>query len=515
MNPIEGLAYGFSVALTPENFLAALVGALIGTAVGILPGMSPTMVIALLLVPTIKLSPTTGLIILGAIYYGTQYGDSMTAILMNVPSEAPSIVIGLDGHEMAKKGKAGVALAIAAIGAWIGATIGLIGLVALAGVLGDAALKFGPPEYFVLTAVGLVIMGKLSGAGTWKGLLSLAVGLAVSSVGLDPISGFTRFGFGRPELSGGFDLVPVILGLVGLAGMLRLSGEAKSLPAPPKLAFREIFPTWSEWREAFPASVRGAIIGFLLGIMPGPGTTMSTFVSYRLERRLRPNEVGLGAIPAVAGPKAADDASVSGHLVPLMVLGLPFSTVTAILFAGMLLHGITPGPTIMTQHPEIFWGLAAAMYIGNMALLVLNFPLVGLWLNILKIPQPILSAILILLMMIGSYSLNNNFFDVITTLVFGVVGYVFLHFRIDTTILVLGLVLGPLLEKGFRQSLFLSRGSLTIFFSSWIDNVLWLVLLAFIVTPFILRGTSGRSGGLPVEGVAGGSGLGQPAANEA
>jgi putative tricarboxylic transport membrane protein len=487
MDPLSGLIYGFHVALTPENLAAALIGALLGTAVGILPGLGPTTVIALLLIPTINLPPETGLIMLGGIYYGTQYGDSMTAILMNVPSEAPSVVIGLDGYEMAKQGRAGVALAVAAIGAWIGASVGLLGLVLLAGVLAPAALAIGPSEYFALSMVGLVILAKVSGGGTWKGLLALAIGLALPTVGQDPLTGFVRFSFGSPELMQGFTLVPVIMGLIGLSGILQLTGTSKTLPKPAPFNFREIFPSAAEWRESIPASLRGALIGFVFGILPGPGTVLSTFVSYRLERRLRPDRVGKGAVAAVAGPKAADDASVSGHLVPLMVLGIPFSSVTAILFAGILLHGIQPGPLLMGQHPEIFWGLVAAMYIGNLALLILNFPLVGMWMSILRIPQPILTALLVLLLLIGSYSLNNSFFDTLVLIGAGVLGYFLRSVDLDRTVVVLGLVLGPLVEKNFRLSLIISRGNPAVFFSTWIDDLLWLLLIVFFVGPLLIR----------------------------
>jgi putative tricarboxylic transport membrane protein len=497
MDPIAGLVYGFQVALTPENLAAALIGALLGTAVGILPGLGPTTVIALLLIPTISLPPETGLIMLGGIYYGTQYGDSMTAILMNVPSEAPSVVIGLDGYEMAKKGRAGVALAVAAIGAWVGASVGLLGLVLLAGVLAPAALAIGPSEYFALSLVGLVILARVSGGGLWRGLVALAIGLALPTVGQDPLSGFVRFGFGVADLMQGFSLVPVIMGLIGLSGILQLTGTSKTLPRPARFSFREIFPSVAEWREAIPASLRGAVIGFVFGILPGPGTVLSTFVSYRLERRLSPERVGQGAVSAVAGPKAADDASVSGHLVPLMVLGIPFSSVTAILFAGILLHGIQPGPLLMGQHPEIFWGLVAAMYIGNLALLILNFPLVGMWMSILRIPQPILTALLVLLLLVGSYSLNNSFFDTLVLLGAGVLGYFLRSVELDRTLVVLGLVLGPLVEKNFRLALIISRGNPLVFASTWIDDVLWLLLVAFLVLPLVLRTSSRIARGHP------------------
>ncbi len=500
MNPIDGLAYGFSVALTWQNFLAAMAGALIGTGIGILPGMSPTVAVALLLVPTMNLEPETGLIMLGAIYYGSQYGDSMTAILMGVPSEAPSVVIGIDGYQIAKKGRAGAALAVSAIGSFIGATVGLVGLILLAEPVSDAALSLGPPEYAAITVLGLFVLSRMSSSSFWMGLAAVTLGLMFTTVGMDPLSGQTRFIFGHIQLAQGIELIPSVMGLIGMAEMLEIAAKTTALPEAAKVRFRELFPTWQEWREAIPASLRGAGLGFVFGLLPGPSLTLATFAAYRFERRLAPREVGHGSVRAVAGPKSADDGAISGTLVPLMSLGIPFTAVTAVLFAGLMLHGIQPGPALMVQQPQIFWGLVAAMYVGNVALLVMNFPLVGMWMSLLRIPQPVLSAILVMLMMIGAFSLRNSILDIGILLVMGVLGYLMKQFGFDRTLVILGLVLGPMLEMKFRESMEMSGGDLSIFVNRSFSLVLLLALVAVLLGPPLWRlATRGRLRLLPLE----------------
>jgi putative tricarboxylic transport membrane protein len=505
MNPIEGLAYGFGIALTPENLIAALVGALLGTAIGILPGMGPTVALALLLVPTMGMKVETGLIMLGAIYYGTQYGDSMTAILMNVPSEAPSVVIGIDGHMIAKKGRAGAALAVAAVGSFFGATIGLIGLTLIAGPVSRAALAFGPPEYFAVTVVGLFVLSKISSACLSKGLVSLGIGLALTTVGIEPLSGMPRYTFGDVDLMLGVDLVPMVMGVIGMAEMLAMASDAMGLPPAVSINYRDLMPTRHEWAKAIPASIRGSFLGFFMGLLPGPTMALSTFASYRLEKRLAPDEVGRGAVQAVAGPKSADDGAISGTLVPLMALGIPFTAVTAVLFAGLLLHGVTPGPTLIVERPEIFWGLVAAMYIGNVALLVLNFPLVGMWTSVLKIPQPILSAMLVVLMLIGAYSLRNSSLDMLVLVLAGCLGYIMKQLNYERTLLILGLVLGPMLETNFGRSLEMSNGNLEIFVTRPIPDFLWLVLAMVLIAPPLMKAVTRRRGSPLIETTDGGS----------
>ncbi len=493
MNALDGLIYGFGIAMTPENLLAAILGAFMGTAVGILPGMSPTVVLAILLVPTMTMKTETGLIMMGAIYFGTQYGDSLSAILMNVPSEAPSVVIAMDGFLMSKKGRAGAALAVAAISAFIGATVGLVGLALLAGPVSRWALAFGPPEYFVLCTVGFLLLSNISSSSLPRALIALSVGLVMTTVGIDPFTGAPRFTFGSTDLLDGIEMVPAVMGFVGMAEMIYIAAKARGLPDPVGINIKELMPSRREWSRSIPASLRGAVLGFLFGLAPGPTSTLSTFASYRIEKNLAPNEVGQGAVQAVAGPKSADDASISGHLIPLLSLGVPFTPVAAILYAGMLLHGITPGPTLTAEHPEVFWGLVAAMYIGNLALLVLNFPLVGMWVSVLRTPQPVLSAVVVVLMMIGAYSLRNSAADMVVLVVTGILGYAMRQLGYERTLAILGLCLGPLFEKSFSQSLQMSRDDPSIFFTRPIPQVLWALLVAiFLGQAFYSRASKKR-----------------------
>jgi putative tricarboxylic transport membrane protein len=487
MNPIDGLAFGLSVAITPENLLAALVGALLGTAIGVLPGMSPTAVIALLLVPTMGLKPETGLIMLGAIYYGSQYGDSMTAILLNVPSEAASIVIAIDGYKLTRRGRSGAALAVSAVSSFIGATAGLIGLTLSATALSQVALALGPPEEFLIGVVGLVILSRMSNTTMWSGLLALGLGLLLTTIGVDPVAATPRFTFGQFTLGLGISLLPVAMGIIGLAEVLSIAVNPAELPAVASVKLRGLLPTVAEWVDVGKASLRSSVLGFMLGLLPGPTLTMATFAAHRLERAIAPEEVGLGSLKGVAGPKAADDAAVSANFVPLLALGIPFSSTTAVLFAGLLLHGITPGPLLIQQRPEIFWGLIAAMYVGNFMLLILNFPLVGMWVSLLKIPGSILSAVLVVLMLVGAYSLRNNAFDMLVLLIAGVVGYFMKGAGIDRALLILGMVLGPILELYFRQSLQMSGSNPGIFFERTICQVLLGVLVIWFAAPPMYR----------------------------
>ncbi len=487
MDPLEGLRYGLSVAVTPDNLLAALVGVFLGTAVGVLPGLSPPVVLAILLVPTADMRPETALIMMGAIYYGTQYGDSLSAILMGVPSEPASVVIGIDGFQLTKKGKAGWALSVAAVGAFIGGSVGLLCLLLLAVPAANVALAFGPPEFFVLTLAGFLVLSRLSSASFPKSLVSLAIGLVLMTIGTDPYEGHPRFTFGQVNLLYGVDLVPGVMGLVGLAEILYMAAKPLAIVKVPDVAFRDLWPPRQEWMKAVPASVRGAIIGFLAGMVPGPTTTISTFLSYRLEQRLSPQEVGHGAVQAVAGPKSADDASISGHLVPLLSLGLPFTATAAIIYASMLLHGITPGPLLIPQHPEIFWGLVAAMYIGNVALLILNLPLVALWTKMLQVPQRVLTPTLVLLILIGAYALRNSIFDVVVVVFTGVLGFVLRQAGYDRVIVILGMALGDLFESSFAQSLQMGNNSPLIFFTRPIPAVAWTVLVLVYVGPWLVR----------------------------
>jgi putative tricarboxylic transport membrane protein len=480
---VNNLAHGFALALTPENALAALIGAVIGTAIGVLPGMTPTSTMAILLAPTLMLKPETGLIVLAAVYYGSQYGDSMTAILLNIPSESPSVVIATDGYRLTRRGRAGAALALAAVASFVGANVGLIGLALAAPALSLLALKFGPADYFEIALFALLALSRITGSSIPKALLTIGIGLAATTIGVDLLAGTSRFTFGQIQMSQGVQIIPVVIGLFGLSELLNLATESLATATGLKFGLRELWPARREWRSGVPPMVRGSILGFFMGILPGPTLTLATFVSYALERRLSWRRPWLqdGDVRGVTGPKSADDAAVSGNLVPLLALGLPFSTVTAVLFAGLLLHGVQPGPLFIQSHPNIFWGFVAAMSLGNIALLILNFPLVGIWVNLLRIPKPIFLAALTVLIVVGAYGYRNSFFDLQIMVISGLIGYLMRRLNFDRTVLVLGLVLGPVLEIGLRQALLLSRGDLSTFITrptAWVLATVLVVLLA-------------------------------------
>ena len=489
MNPLEGIVYGFSVALTGSNILAALGGGLVGTFVGVLPGLGPTGAIALLLPISIGLRPETALILLAGIYYGAMYGGSTTSILVNVPGETASIVTAIDGYQMARQGRAGSALAVAAVGSFVAGTLGVVGLMLFTPLLADFALSFGPPEYFAIAVAGLVALSLVSGGSFWQALFIVAVGLGLSSVGMDPVSGLARYCFGSVQLTQGIELVPVAMGLFGMAEVLLVAEEAGGLPHLTAVRWRELFPTMAEWRRAFPAILRGAGVGFFIGLIPGPSATISTFASYNLERRLskHPQEFGQGAIEGVAGPESANNAATCGHMVPLLALGIPFGPAIALLLAALMMQGVQPGPLMMQERPEVFWGFVASMYIGNLALLILNLPLVGIWVSLLRIPQPILLVSILIFMLVGTYSVNNSGLDLIILVVMGVVGYVLKKLKFDAAPMVVAVVLGPILEKSLRTSLFMSRGDVLIFLQRPISAFLLLSALLMLVGPGIWR----------------------------
>ena len=489
MSPLDGLIYGFSVALTPGNLLAALAGALVGTFVGVLPGIGPLGAMALLLTATLSLKPVTALIMLAGIYYGSMYGGSTTSILVNVPGEAGSVITAIDGYQMARKGRAGAALAVAAVGSFIAGTLGVVGLMFFAPALAKLALSFSSPEFFALALLGLVTLSRLATGSVWKSLFALSLGLALATVGMDPTSGVTRYTFEIIPLAQGIDLVPVVMGLYGVGEVLAVAEQAGGLPRITAFRFRELFPSMAEWRQAMPAILRGTGVGFLIGLLPGPGGVISTFASYGLEKRVsrRPEEFGHGAIAGVAGPESANNAASSAAMVPLLALGIPFSPITAVLLAALLLQGVQPGPLLMQQRPDVFWGVVASMYVGNVALLILNFPLVGMWVSVLRIPQPILVALILTFTLVGAYSISNSQLDLIVLVVMGVVGYLGKKLAFDLSPLVLGLVLGGLLEKTFNQSLYMARGNALVFFQRPISATLLAILAVILVGPALWR----------------------------
>jgi putative tricarboxylic transport membrane protein len=486
------IIYGFQVTFQPINFLFCGVGVLVGTLVGVLPGIGPAGAMALLLPATFKFSPTSTIILLAGIYYGVQYGGSTTSILVNIPGEASSVMTCIDGHQMARQGRAGPALGIAAWGSFIAGTISNIGLMLVAIPLAHAALRLGPPEYFALMCTGLIIVTYLAQGSVLKAIMMGLVGIILGSVGLDLISGFPRFTFGINELTDGIGIVPLVMGLFGVSEILEnLEGNLQREIF--KTRIRNLWPSLKDWMDSKWAIVRGSVIGFVLGILPGGGAVISTFVSYAVEKRIskNPEKFGKGAIEGVAAPESANNASAGASLIPLLSLGIPPNPIMAIFFSALIIHGIQPGPLLIKQHPDLFWGLVASLYLGNGLLLILNLPLIGIWVKVLEVPYKILFPLILLFCLIGVYSMNNLSFDLYVMLFFGVVGWMMRKFGYEGAPLILAYVLGPMLENALRQSLLISQGSFLIFVTRPISAIAlgfaFLLLLTTILPHFKKR----------------------------
>jgi putative tricarboxylic transport membrane protein len=479
----NGLLTGFSIALSGTNLLFAFLGALIGTAVGVLPGLGPAATIALLLPLTYVIgSPVTAIIMMAGIYYGSMYGGSTTSILLNLPGEAASVVTCIDGYKMAQKGRAGAALGIAAIGSFVAGTLAVLGLTFFAPSLADFALDFGPPEYFSLTTLGLLLAVTLSGGSITKGMILIVFGLLLAMVGLDPISGRTRFTFGSIGLQGGFDFVTLAMGVFGLGEILyNLESQLTTEIVTTKIG--KVFPTLKDWADSKWAILRGSAIGFFVGIIPGGGAVIASLASYAVEKKCstRPEEFGEGAIQGVAGPESANNAASSSSFIPLLTLGIPGNAAIAMIFAALMIQGITPGPFLVSEHPDVFWGVIASMYIGNVMLLVLNLPLVGLWVQMLRVPYGILAPIIVLFTTVGVYSVQNQVFDIYSMLFFAALGYGMRKLNFDPAPLPLAFVLGPMVEKSLRQSLLISGGDLTIFVSRPISGTMIALFVLLVV----------------------------------
>jgi putative tricarboxylic transport membrane protein len=494
MGPLEGLVYGFSVALTPTNLFACFVGVLVGTIVGILPGIGPVGAMALLLPSTFALQPATALIMLAGIYYGAMYGGSTTSILVNVPGEAGSVVTAIDGYQMTKKGRAGAALAVAAVGSFVAGSLGVVGIVLASSWLADQALRFGPPEYFAMAVAGLLLLSRLSGGSVTHAFVMVAIGLALGTVGMDSISAVRRFTFGSTQLSQGVELVPVIMGLYGVAEVLLIAEAGLRKAHIASVRLRELLPTRTEWKQSGWPIARGSVVGFLTGLIPGPTTVLATFISYTLERKVSrtPERFGQGAIEGVAGPEAANNGATAGAMVPLLSLGIPFSPATAILLGALIITGIQPGPLLISQRPEVFWGVVASMYVGNFILLILNLPLVGLFVSVLRMPQHVLATLVLLLCLVGAYSLNNSQLDLWVLVVFGMFGYALRKLAIDPSPLIVAMVLGPLMEKTLRQALFMERGNVLALLGRPLTAALLVMGVVALVTPPLVRFLRGQ-----------------------
>jgi putative tricarboxylic transport membrane protein len=466
MDLADNLITGFAVALQPHNIFFCFVGVMIGTLIGVLPGIGPVGAMSILLPITFGISPVTAIIMLSGIYYGAQYGGSTTSILVGIPGEAASVVTMLDGHQMALQGRAGPALGIAAFGSFIAGTIGIIGLMLLAPPLASIALKFGPPEYFALMIMGLVILTYLAQKSMAKSLMMAGVGVLAGVVGLDTMTGLPRFTFGVSDLLDGIGIAPLAMGLFGVSEIL-LNVERTIKQGVVVSQVKNLLPSREDWKESFAPIMRGSLSGFLLGILPGGGAVLASFISYGTEKRISktPEKFGHGAIAGVAGPEAANNAAAQAAFIPLLTLGIPANAVMGILLGALMIHGITPGPLMIEKNPELFWGTVTSMYLGNAMLLVLNLPLIGLWVRLLRVRYAVLFPLILFIALIGAYVINGSEMDLYMMLFFGIVGYLMRKFDYEPAPLILAYVLSPILEDSLRQSLIISSGSMGIFVS--------------------------------------------------
>ena len=495
MEAFGALFDGFALALTPVNLFWALLGVTLGTAIGILPGIGPALTVALLLPVTFQLDATSAFIMFAGIYYGAMYGSSTTSILLNTPGESGSIITAIEGNLMARKGRGAPALATAAIGSFIAGTLATLALTFVAPIIVKFALRFGPAEYFSLMVLAFTTVSAVLGASILRGVASLFLGLALGLIGIDMQTGQARFTLGFPQLLDGIDIVIVAVGLFAV-------GEAFYIISRRDLAAEEVVPikgsiwmTAAEWARSWKPWLRGSVIGFPLGAMPAGGTEIPTFLSYLVERRLsrHPEEFGKGAIEGVAGPEAANNAAVAGVLVPLLTLGLPTSATAAILLAAFQQYGLQPGPQLFQNAGELVWTLIASLYIGNLMLLVLNLPLVGLWVRLLSIPRPLLYAGILVFATLGTYSLNGSAFDLALLYIIGVIGFLMRRFGIPVAPCIIGLILGPLAEQHFRRALSISQGDPTVFFTSPLSATLLAIAALAVFGPMIWRWRTKRA----------------------
>jgi TctA family transporter len=492
MELLSNLGLGFATAATPANLLVCLIGVMLGTLIGVLPGIGPLATIAMLLPATYKMTdPTSALIMLAGIYYGAQYGGSTTAILVNLPGESSSVVTTLDGYQMARKGRAGAALGISAIGSFFAGTIATFLLAAFAPPLAELAFKFGPAEYFALMVLGLIAAVVLAHGSIWKALAMVVLGLLLGMIGTDVNSGVSRFSFDIPELSDGIEFAVVAMGMFGFAEII-INLEQKENREVFTDKVKGLLPTWDDLKTAFPAMCRGTMLGSVLGVLPGGGAILASFSSYALEKKISktPERFGKGAIEGVAGPESANNAGAQTSFIPMLTLGIPTTPVMALMVAAMMIHNIQPGPQVMSSNPALFWGLIASMWIGNLMLVVLNLPLIGIWIKLLSVPYRVLFPAILLFCCVGAYSINNNVFDVFMTIPFAILGYLFKKFDCEPAPLLLGFVLGKLMEEFLRRAMTISRGDATVFFTRPLSAtllVLAILLLAIVFLPSIAK----------------------------
>jgi putative tricarboxylic transport membrane protein len=480
---LEHLALGFDVALSFKNLTFAFLGTLIGTAIGVLPGLGPTATISLLLPLTFGQDPVTAIIMLAGIYYGAQYGGSTTAILLNLPGEISGVVTAIEGYKMAQQGRAGAALAAAALGSFFAGTVSTFVVAASGPMLTSVALSFGPPDYFSLMLLGLIVACVLAQGSVPKAIAMVVLGVALGLVGTDVQTGQQRFTFGVPELSDGINFVALAMGLFGVTEII-LNLERPEIRSGRVAKRGPLWLSREEWGYAIPASIRGTLLGTALGILPGGGAAISSFGSYMLERRLtrRPERFGNGAIEGLAGPESANNAGAQSAFIPLLTLGIPSNSVMALMVGALIIQGIQPGPRMVTAQPELFWGLICSMWIGNLMLLIINLPLVGLWVQLLKVPYKFLYPAILVFCCIGAYSINNNVFDVYTMMIFTVLGYALTKLGCESAPLLLGFVLGPMMEEHLRRAMLLSRGDPMTFIERPISaSMLGLAFIALVL----------------------------------
>ncbi len=489
METLTHILNGFSVALMPINLWYTFLGVFIGTIIGVLPGIGPSAGIALLIPVTYGMNPTSALIMMCGIYYGTKYGGSTTAILIKTPGEAASVMTSLDGYEMARKGRAGAALAVSAIGSFIAGTIGVVALTLFALPLASIALRFGPAEYFCLMLFAMTAVASLSGKSPAKGMLSTILGLMIATIGIDLQSGQPRYTMGVAEFQDGVGFIVVVVGLFAMAEVFRgMEDIYKGTAAPMIRILGKLWLTKEEWKRSIGPIWRGGVIGFIIGVLPGAGGTIASILSYTTEKRLskNPEEFGKGAIEGVAGPESANNSDTAGAMVPLLTLGVPGGGATAVLMGAFIMYGIQPGPLLFEKRPDLVWGIIASMYIGNIMLLILNLPLIGLFVRLLYIPSGILYPLIVAISVIGTFAINGSMLDLYLVLFFGVVGYIFEKVDIPVAPLVLSLVLGGIMEQSFRQAMTISGADPAIFVKSGISVTLIMLSVISIVLPLVL-----------------------------
>ena len=491
MTLFSNLALGFGVALTPINLMYCLVGVILGTLIGVLPGIGPVATIAMLLPVTFSLSPITALIMLAGIYYGAQYGGSTSAILVNLPGESSSVVTCLDGYQMARQGHAGVALATAAMASFFAGCVATLIVAMFAPPLAEIALKFGPSEYFSLMVLGLVAAVVLAHGSVIKAVAMVILGLLLGLVGTDVNSGVLRFAFGISELADGIGFVTVAMGLFGTAEIIT-NLELKDEREVFTNKVTNMFPTKEDWKRMWKPILRGTFLGSALGILPGGGALLASFGAYTLEKKVSKygHEFGKGAIEGVAAPEAANNAGAQTSFIPLLTLGIPSNAVMALMIGAMMIQGIAPGPQVMTEKPQLFWGMIASMWVGNLMLVVLNLPMIGMWIKLLTVPYRILFPSILVFMAIGVYSLSNNPFDVLLMMLFGLLGYIFVKLECEPAPLLLGFILGPLMEENLRRAMLLSRGDPIVFFTKPISGaflIASILLLVILLLPNIRK----------------------------